>query len=98
MQCQYCASELSPDSVVCENCGAKRVTQRTPAGVIAGWVGMTMAVVWSLVWLPLLILPFTERGISGYPWPALIIGTLITAGLLWYSKSTVHTTWVRKDN
>ena len=98
MQCPFCASELGPDAVDCAKCGATRVTQRTPAGVIVGWVGMTVALLWALLFVPLLVLPFTEHGISGYPWPALIVGGVIAAGLFWYSKSTVHAKWVRRED
>jgi predicted nucleic acid-binding Zn ribbon protein len=98
MQCPFCASEISPDAVVCEKCGATRVTQRTPAGIFVGWVGMVLALIWAMLWIPLLILPFTERGLSGYPWLVLIVGTIVAAGLLWYSKSTVHSKWVRRED
>ena len=98
MQCPICASELTPDAVNCAKCGATRVTQRTPAGVIVGWIGMTVALLWIMLFIPLLILPFTAHGIGGYPWPVLIIGGVITVGLLQYSKSTVHATWVRRED
>lgn len=98
MQCPICASELSPDAIICEKCGATRVTQRTPTGVIVGWVGMTIALLWIMLFVPLLILPFTAHGISGYPWPVLIIGGVLAAGLLQYSKSTVHAEWARREN
>ncbi len=97
MQCPICASELSPDAVSCEKCGATRVTQRTPVGVIVGWVGITVTLLWILLLLPVLILPFTDHGISGYPWSALIVGAILMVGLLWYSKSTVHAKWVRRE-
>ncbi len=98
MQCPLCASELSPDAVDCAKCGATRVTQRTPVGVIVGWLGMLVGLLWAMLATPLLILPFTEHGISGYPWPVFIIGGILTFGLLRYSKSTVHAQWVRKEN
>ena len=98
MQCPFCASELSPDAVDCAKCGATRVTQRTPTGVIVGWIGMTVAILWAMMGIPLLILPFTEHGISGYPWPVFIVGIVIAAGLFQYSKSTVHVKWVRRED
>jgi hypothetical protein len=98
MQCPFCASELSSDAVDCANCGATRVTQRTPTGVVVAWLGMLAAVLWVLLFVPLLILPFTAHGISGYPWPVLIVGGIITVGLLRYSKSTVHAKWVRRED
>jgi len=98
MQCPICASELSPDAVNCEKCGATRVTQRTPTGVIVGWIGMTVALLWIMLFIPLLILPFTAHGIAGYPWYALIGGGILAAGLLHYSKSTRYATWARREN
>ena len=98
MQCPICGTELDSNAVVCEKCGATRVTQRTPAGVIAGWLGMLVGILWALLATPLLILPFTEHGVVGYPWPVLVVGGILTVGLLRYSKTTVHATWVRKEN
>jgi hypothetical protein len=98
MQCPICSTELDPDAVNCEKCGATRVTQRTPTGVIVGWVGMTVALLWAMLGIPLLILPFTEHGISGYPWAVFIVGVVIAAGLLQYSKSTLHAIWVRRGS
>jgi hypothetical protein len=97
MQCPLCASEISSNAIECSNCGATRVTQRTPAGVIVGWVGMTISLL-SILWgIPLLVLPFTEHGIKGYDWSTLVAGIILAAGLLWYSKSTLHAKWVRRD-
>ena len=98
MQCPICSSELSPNAVVCEKCGATRVTRRTPVGVIAGWAGMTVAILSFILLSPLLVLPFTEHGISGYPWTALIAGAILAAGLMWHSKSTIHSKWVRRED
>jgi hypothetical protein len=98
MQCPFCTSEISPDATACDKCGATRVTQRTPAGIFAGWVGMMLALIWAMLWVLLLILPFIGYGLSGYPWIALIVGTIGAAGLLWYSKSTVHSKWIRRED
>lgn len=71
---------------------------RTPAGVIIGWMGMVMAILWVMLGAPLLILPFMSYSTSGYPWTAFVVCALIAAGLLWYSKSTVHNEWVHREN
>ena len=97
MQCPLCSTEISSDAVDCAKCGATRITQRTPVGVLVGWVALTVALLWALLFIPLLILPFTEHGIKGYPWSALIVGTFIMVGLWWFSKSTVHAEWVRRE-
>jgi hypothetical protein len=98
MQCPFCASEISPDAIVCEKCGATRVIQRTPVGVYIGWAGMVIAIIWAMLWVPLLFLPFIGYDLSGYPWITLIVGTIVAAGLLRYSKSTVHSQWIRRED
>jgi hypothetical protein len=98
MQCPLCGSEIGSNAVVCEKCGAIQVIVRTPAGVVVGWVGMVMSILWLMLGTPLLILPIMSISVKGYPWPAFVICAIIAAGLLWYSKSTIHSTWIlRKD-
>jgi hypothetical protein len=97
MQCPFCASEISPNAVTCEKCGAAQITQRSSTGVLAGWLGMVMAILWGMLAFPLIILPFTSYSLKGYPLTPIVIGAIIAAGLLWYSKSTVHNEWVRRD-
>ena len=98
MQCPFCAAELKPDSVFCEKCGALKITERTTVGVFVGWVGMVVAIIMIMVWVPVLFLPFVGYDMSEYPWVTLIVGTLIAAALLWYSKSTLHTRWKRPED
>ena len=98
MQCPFCASELKPEAAACEKCGATKVAQRTAAGVYIGWVGMVIALIWIMLWIPLLFLPFIGYNLSEYPWLTLIIGTIVAAGLLWYSRSTLHSQWIRRED
>lgn len=98
MQCPFCASELKPDASSCENCGAFMVNQRTTLGVFVGWAGMVLTMVWAVVWIPLLFLPFFGISLNGYPWLSMIIGVFVAAGLIWYSKSTIHPKWMRREN
>jgi hypothetical protein len=98
MQCPFCASELKPEAVACENCGAVKSTRRTTVGVFVGWAGMVIAIIWIMLWIPLLFLPFTGYELSDYPWLTLIIGTIVAAGLLWYSRSTLHSQWIRRED
>jgi len=97
MQCPICSSEISSDAVGCDKCGATRVTQRTPLGVVVGWVGLTVALLMAMMWLFMLALLAFGHSLSGFPWTALFVGSLITVGLLQYSKTTVHTQWNRKN-
>ena len=98
MQCLFCASELSSDAVDCANCGATRVTQRTPAGIVVGWIGINVALICGMVWLFLFALLAFGHDVNGFPWLALILGTLSAAGLFLYSKSTMHAKWVRRGD
>jgi hypothetical protein len=95
MQCPFCASELKPDAVSCENCGAVKVNERTTVGVFAGWVGMVIGLIWIMLWVPL---PFIGYNMSEYPWITLVVGTIVALGLLWYSRSTLHSRWIRRDD
>ena len=98
MQCPLCASELKPDAAACEKCGALKVAQRTTVGVFAGWIGMVIALIWAMLWVPLLFLPFIGYDLREYPWLTLIIGTIVAAGLLWYSRSTLRSHWIRRED
>lgn len=98
MQCPFCNTELKPDSVACEQCGAIRMRQRTTLGVFAGWTGMVIGLVLLMWWVPLLLLPFVGFNLSGYPWSTLIFGSILAAGLIWYSRSTAHSEWVRQED
>jgi hypothetical protein len=98
MQCPFCAFAITPGAVVCEKCGATRITRRSTTGVFAGWAGMVIALIWTMLWIPLLFLPFIGYDISDYPWITLIVGSIVAAGLLWYSKSTIHSEWIRRED
>lgn len=96
MQCPLCNTEIASNANVCDQCGAIRTYVRTTAGVFVGWFGMVMLLMWAIMFLPLVVFPFIHYSLAGYPWIALLIGAMLTAGLLWYSKSTVHAEWVRR--
>jgi hypothetical protein len=98
MQCPFCASELKPDAVACEKCGAFKVNRRTTVGVFVGWAGMVIGLIWIMLWVPLLFLPFIGYDMSAYPWLTLIVGTIVAIGLLWYSRSTLHLQWIRRED
>ena len=95
MQCPYCASELEPNAVECKKCGASNVIRRTTVGVFVGWAGMVVGIIWIMLFVPLTFLPFLGYDMGSYPWFTLIAGALVTAALLWYSKSTLHSMWIR---
>jgi hypothetical protein len=98
MQCPFCSSELKSDAVHCGNCGASKVTRRTPFGIFLGWAGMVVGFIWIMIWIPVLFLPFLGYDMSLYPWKTLIVGTIVALGLLWYSRSTGHSEWVNPED
>jgi predicted nucleic acid-binding Zn ribbon protein len=98
MLCPFCAAELESEAVACEKCGAIRVARRTTAGVFVGFVGLVAGLILVALWIPLLFLPFIGYDMGEFPWLTLIVGTAITVGLLWYSKSTLHSEWIRKED
>ena len=98
MKCPYCASELESNAVQCKQCGAYMVFRRTTVGVFAGWVGMVVGVSWIMLVVPLTFLPFLGYNMGSFPWITLIVGALTTAILLWYSKSTLHSMWIRAQD
>jgi uncharacterized protein (DUF983 family) len=98
MQCPFCASEISSNAVVCASCGATRLTQRSTAGIITGWLGVVGVTLVGLLWVGLLFLPFTTHGLTGFPWVTFAVGSIIVAGLLWYSQSTKKPHWIRKQD
>jgi hypothetical protein len=98
MQCPICTSEIASNRVVCDKCGATLVTGRSTTGVLVGWLGMVMVILWGIMSVPLLILPFASFSLKGYPWPVFIGGALLSGGLLWYSKSTIRSKWVCREN
>ena len=98
MQCPFCSTELNPDALTCDKCGAIKVFRRTTAGVFIGWVGMVIALIWAAVFVPLLFLPFMGFSLSGYPWVILVVGLVLAPGLLWYSRSTLHALWIGRND
>ena len=74
------------------------VTRRTTVGVFVGWAGMVVAIIWAMLWVPVVFLPFLGYDMKSYPWITLIIGTIIAAALLWYSKSTMQSKWIRAQD
>ena len=98
MQCPYCSSELESDVVECKQCGATKISRRTTVGIFVGWAGMVIGLMWIMLWFPLLFLPFVGYDVRSYPWITLIVGTIIAAALLWYSRSTVHSEWIRPED
>jgi len=98
MHCPICSTEMQPDSISCEACGATRLTQRTSMGVLVGWLGLILLLLALMMAIILLALVIFGHDLTGFPWSAQISGFIIAGGMLYYSKSTLHATWVRRDH
>lgn len=93
MQCPVCSAELEAGALSCPSCHAMRVVQRTPLGVVTGWLGIVSAVLTSMVVIALPFLVIAGISLQGFPWILLIIGLSLTGGFLGYSRTTRHLAW-----
>jgi hypothetical protein len=59
---------------------------------------MVIALIWIMLWVPVLFLPFVGYDLSEYPWTTLVIGTIVAAVLYWYSRSTRHSKWIARED
>jgi hypothetical protein len=97
MKCSLCEADIESNAIVCGNCGARKTIKRSTVGVFVGWVGMVIALIWLMLGIPLIILAFLGYSLHDFPWITLVVGTLISAALLWYSKSTEHAQWIHRE-
>ncbi len=97
MKCPFCSAELDDQAFSCPKCRARKIVTRTKAGVITGWIGIVLGSQVALAWAPLPLMFLWGFDMKRIPWEleALVVSvTIITIGLLWYSKSTKHLEWV----
>ncbi len=93
MQCPVCSAELAPGALSCPSCHAMQVVERTPLGVVTGWLGIVSAVLTSMVAIALPVLIIAGVSLQGFPWILLIVGLVLTGGFLGYSRTTRHLAW-----
>ncbi len=94
MKCPVCSAEIAPDALACPACGAFQSVERTPLGVVAGWVGILTAVLTAMVLVPLPVMLLAGGSLTGFPWVLPLIGLILAGASLGYSKSTRHTVWL----
>lgn len=94
MKCPVCSAEIDPDALACPSCRAIQTVERSPLGVLIGWIGIVSTVLSAMIFIPLPIMVYAHVSLHGFPWwlPAILV-TLAT-GSLWYSKTTKHTVWL----
>ncbi len=93
MKCPICSAEIETGALSCPTCRAFQSVERTPLGVVAGWVGILAGV----LTIMLLVLPITllfAGSLEGFPWVLPAIGVCVTGAGLWYSHSTKHLVWI----
>lgn len=93
MQCPVCSAELQPGALSCPSCGAIQVVERTPLGVVTGWIGIVSAVLTSMMLIALPVLIIAGISLKGFPWILLITGLVLSGGFLGYSRTTRHLAW-----
>lgn len=93
MKCPVCSAELEPGALSCPSCGAIQMVERTPAGVLTGWLGVVSAVLTAMVVIGVIVLLITGVSLKGFPWILLIVGFTLTGGFLGYSRKTRHLAW-----
>ncbi|MDR2196303.1 MAG: hypothetical protein LBE50_06980 [Gallionellaceae bacterium] len=93
-QCSICHTEVADDVISCPTCGAMRITSLSPAGAIVGWASAAVAVCTVCLWSGVVVLPLMGISLSGFPWLALAVGTVLSVGLLWYARSTRRPRWI----
>ncbi len=70
-----------------------QIVERTPLGVVSGWLGIVSAVLTGMVLISLPVLIIAGVSLKGFPWILLIVGLVLTAGFLGYSRTTRHLVW-----
>ena len=94
MNCPFCSAALPAEALSCPACHAFQSVQRTPFGVLCGWLGALSAILTAMMLSFVPFLLFAGSGLHGFPWILPIIGTLMAAGFLGYSRSTRHRVWL----
>ncbi len=96
MKCPICSAEIESAALSCPVCHAFQAVERTPLGVLAGWIGILAGVLTAMVLIPLPVMVIAGGSLAGFPWILPVIGLCITAAALAYSRSTRHTVWVAR--
>jgi len=94
MKCPICSAELEAGALACPACGAFQAVERTPLGVLTGWVGIVAGVLTAMVLVPLPVMVLAGGSLAGFPWVLPLIGLALTGASLGYSRSTRHTVWL----
>lgn len=97
MNCPVCSAQLEPDALRCQACGAMQIVERTPLGVLSGWLGILSAVFSGMIFLALPFLLIAGISLKGFPWILPLAGVVCTTGFFWYSRKTKHLVWRAHD-
>lgn len=94
MTCPFCSAETAPDALSCPQCHAFVTVQRTPIGVLTGWLGGISALLTSMVLIPVPFMLLAGTSLVGFPWILPGIGLALMTGFLLHSRSTRHLVWL----
>lgn len=94
MNCPFCSTELEAGAVRCPNCQAFASVERTPMGVLTGWLGALSTILTAMILIPLPFMVIFGANMHGFPWVLPIVGTILAVGFLSYSRSTRHPVWL----
>ncbi len=93
MKCPVCSAELEPGALNCPSCHAMQVVERTPLGVLSGWLGILSAVLTGMILLALPFIVIAGFSLQGFPWALPVVGLILTAAFLGYSRNTRRLVW-----
>lgn len=94
MKCPICSAELEPGATRCIACQAFKTIERTPMGVLTGWLGALSTILTAMILIPIPFMLALGANMHGFPWVLPIVGTILAIGFLFYSRSTRHMVWL----
>ncbi len=97
MQCPVCSAELESGALKCASCGAIQIVERTPLGVLSGWLGILSAVLTAMILLALPFIVIAGFSLKGFPWVLPIVGLALSVVFFGYSRKTRHLVWRARD-
>jgi hypothetical protein len=98
MKCPVCSAEIEEGATQCPVCQAFQTVERTPMGVLTGWLGLLSTILTAMMVIPLPIMLIAGSNLQGFPWILPAIGTVLAVGFLLHSRSTRHIVWLESKS
>lgn len=95
MKCPFCSAEIPDNALSCPSCQAYKSVQRTPIGVLTGWLGALSAILTAMIvaFIPLMLI--IGINMKDFPWILPLTGVVMAIGFLGYSRTTRHFVWLQ---